>query len=92
MAIWVSILIGTCIGSLASFVYRSSNSDAFTRLGVGILGALLGLATSAWLGRGPLDWAYCEYVASGAGSMLLLLLWVVAQRLFLATPPPVARD
>ena len=91
MAIAASILIGAIVGCLASFVYRPNNSSAFTSLGVGILGALVGLATIAWLGRGPLDWAYCEHVASGVGAVLLLFLWIVAQRLFLAAPP-VTRD
>jgi len=90
MAIAASIFIGAIVGCLASFLYRPSNTGAFTSLGVGILGSLLGLATVVWLGRGPM--AYFEYVASGAGAVLLLLLWVVAQRLFLATPPPVTRD
>jgi hypothetical protein len=37
-------------------------------------------------GEGLISFPGCEYFASSVGALLSLLLWCVAQRLFLATP------
>jgi len=93
MEIMTSILIGALVGGLACVVLRNSQVNRWATMAVGILGALLGLATHTGLGDGGLiDFFGCEYVASGMGALLALLLWCVAQRLFLAKPAPVARD
>jgi len=93
MEIMTSILIGALVGGLAFVVLRSGQVDHWATVAVGILGALLGLATHTGLGDGGLiDFVGCEYVASGTGAVLALLLWCVAQRLFLARPAPKVHD
>ena len=37
-------------------------------------------------GEGLISFPGCDYFASSVGALLSLLLWCVAQRLFLATP------
>lgn len=88
-----SVLIGCLIGCLAWAVLRSRGAGVWPTVSVSLMGALLGLATHTGLGSdGLIDFAACEYVASGVGSVLALMLWFVAQRLFLATPTGAAHD
>ena len=85
MDIFTSVLTGAVIGGLAIYVVQVRGTGALSTVVVGILGALLGLATDKWLGSGGLnDLTNCVFIASVAGSILLLFLWAVAQRLFLA--------
>ena len=93
MEIMTSILIGALVGGLGCVVLRNSQVNRWATVAVGILGALLGLATHTGLGNeGLIDFAGCEYVASGTGSALALLLWCIAQKLFLAKSLPIVRD
>jgi uncharacterized membrane protein YeaQ/YmgE (transglycosylase-associated protein family) len=93
MEILTSVLIGGLIGGLACIVLRSCHANVRATLAVGILGALLGLATHTGLGgEGLIEFPGCEYFASSVGGLLSLLLWCVAQRLFLATPSEGVRD
>lgn len=93
MEILTSILIGALIGGLACLVLRAGLANCWATVAVGVLGALLGLAIHVGIGDGGLiDFVGCEYVASGTGAALALLLWCVAQKLFLAKPAPSPRD
>lgn len=88
MEILTSVLIGSAIGGLACFVLRSRHVSAWATYTVAVLGGLLGLATHVGLGgEGLIEFPGCDYFASGVGALLSLLLWCVAQRLFLASPP-----
>ena len=44
------------------------------------------LTENPTFGEGLISFPGCEYFASSVGALLSLLLWCVAQRLFLATP------
>ena len=93
MEILSSVIVGAVAGGLAAVVCRSFDFCLTTSLAVGILGSLLGLASDFWLATGGLSkLAFSEYLASGVGAVLALFLWIVAQRLFLDNPPPVAQD
>jgi uncharacterized membrane protein YeaQ/YmgE (transglycosylase-associated protein family) len=89
MEMLTSVLIGGLVGGVACFILWSRQIGTWPTLTVGILGALLGLATHTGLGS---KFPGCEYFASSVGALLSLLLWCVAQRLFLATPSEKALD
>ena len=87
MDIISTVLIGATAGVLASLAIRAKGSHAYLTVVIGILGAMLGLATDLWLGEGGINtFVYCRQVANSAGAILMLLLWAAAQRLFLAEP------
>lgn len=87
MEIFSSVLVGTLAGGLAAMVCRSASFCLTTSIAVGILGGLLGLASDFWLATGGFSTlAFSEYLASGVGAVLALMLWIVAQRLFFGTP------
>lgn len=94
MEILSSVIVGAAIGGLAALICRSGDFCLTTSLAVGILGGLLGLASNFWLATGGLaDLAFSTTLASGVGAAVALLLWIVAQKLFLANPPErVVRD
>lgn len=93
MEILTSVSIGGLVGGLACIVLWSRQVSAWATFAVGILGALLGLATHTGLGgEGLIEFPGCEYFASSVGALLSLLLWCVAQRLFLATLSEKVRD
>ncbi len=88
MEILSSIVVGALAGGLAALVCRSVELKLAASIAVGILGGLLGLASDFWLATGGISrLAFSAYLASGVGSILALLLWIVAQRLFFVTPP-----
>jgi len=92
MDILASVLIGALAGCLVILVTKSSGGG-WAPLAVGILGALLGLTTHIWMGFSSLIGVEtCQYTASGTGAVLSLLLWAVAQRLFLSTPTRAGSD
>ena len=87
MAILSSIVIGTVAGGLATLVRRSVNFYLTSSMAVGILGALLGAAANFWLGAGGgRGLSLSGTVASGIGAVVMLFLWIVAQRLFFGEP------
>jgi len=58
-------------------------------LAVGILGALLGMVSNVWIGFLA---RFGAPVTSGLGAVLVLLVWIVAQKLLVATAIPAERD
>ncbi len=88
MEILSSVLVGALAGGLAVLVCRAVELRLTTSIAVGILGGLIGLASDFWLATGGISrLAFSAYLASGVGSVLALLLWIVAQRLFFENPP-----
>ncbi len=93
MDILASVLIGALAGGLIILVTKSGRGGPMAPLAVGILGALLGLTTHIWIGSSSLIGVEsCQYTASVTGTVLSLLLWAVAQRLFLSTPTRAGHD
>lgn len=98
MEILSSIVVGAVAGGLAAAVCRSANVGLATvglatSVAVGILGGLLGLASDFWLGPGGMaQLAFSEYLASGLGALLTLVLWIAAQRLFFSNSPESATN
>lgn len=85
MDILSSIIIGAIAGVLAPLVYKPCKASEWSTLAVGILGALLGMATSKWMGASAL-------LSGAIGSAATIFIWAMAQRLFLATALPAKRD
>lgn len=89
MEIFVGIVVGTAAGGLAALLCRNTYRCLLTSMAVGILGGLLGLVSEFWIAVGDTGASPTQAgLASGLGAVLTLLLWLVAQRLFLASPPP----
>jgi uncharacterized membrane protein YeaQ/YmgE (transglycosylase-associated protein family) len=80
--ILVSVGIGVAVGWLAT-IWRRSAAGGASGIAIGVLGALLGVAAATWLRSFGQTATLDSAVASTIGSSLLLLLGVVAQRLFL---------
>ena len=85
MTILLCVILGAGAGWL---VYRASgySAHATSSVAVGVLGALLGLATEVWLASRGAGMPVTSYAAAATGSAALLTLYTVAQRLFLAPP------
>jgi uncharacterized membrane protein YeaQ/YmgE (transglycosylase-associated protein family) len=87
MEILSSIVVGAVAGGLATLICRNVDFCLTASLAVGILGGLLGLASDFWLATGGLaELAFSQYWASSVGAVVALLLWIVAQKLFLEAP------
>jgi len=87
MALLGSIFVGAGAGGLAALVRRSADVHATSSVAVGILGALLGAAANFWIGTGTgQGLSLWGLVASAAGALVTLLLWIIAQRLFFSNP------
>ena len=83
MGILVSVVIGAAVGGLAQLLGKSSMPGERSLLAVGILGALLGTVGKVWLG-GP-SW-FGVPMFSFLGAAVALVLWVLAQKMFVALP------
>lgn len=87
MAFVICIIVGTLAGGIAAWACRSADIHAATSIAVGILGALLGLASDFWVATGePAQLPFSEVLAGGAGAVVVLLLWILAQRLLQGGP------
>ena len=87
MEILETSLIGIGVSLGAIFLLRGSEAKHSATITVGVIGALLGLATHVGMGHEQLvHLANSERLAAGYGAALTLFLWIVAQRLFLQTP------
>ena len=87
MAISAFLVIGLLAGGFASLLVRTDRRGTFINLAVSLCGAMLGVVLDLMLGNdGPTAMPGCEFLAAGIGSLLLLLLFGLAQRLFLNSP------
>ncbi|MEM8944335.1 MAG: hypothetical protein AAGD11_04055 [Planctomycetota bacterium] len=87
MEILICIAVGTIASGVAAALSQSARANLNTSLTVGILGGLLGLAADFWLAAGGFTRvAFSESLASATGATITLTLWIVAQRLFVASP------
>ena len=87
MAISAFLIVGLAAGGLASLLIRTDRRGVGINLAVGLCGALLGVLIDLLLGNdGPSAMPGCEFLAAGIGSLLGLLLFGLAQRLFLSSP------
>jgi len=85
----VSVLIGAAAGGLALLFCKSCQTSEWSTLAVGILGALLGMVSNVWIGFLA---RFGASVTSGLGAVLVLLLWIVAQKLLVAAVVPGEQD
>jgi len=87
MAILVAATIGGAIGWLSGQICRAARGVG-SSIAVGVFGSLLGLVTNLWLSGTSVGASgiTASLPAAVLGSGCLLLLWNVAQRLFLAAP------
>jgi len=93
--IFISVLIGTAVGGLALLFRKSCQTSEscqaskWSTLAVGILGALLGVVSNVWIGFLA---RFGTLSTSSFGAILMLLLWIVAQKLLVADGLPGERD
>ena len=87
MLIPIAAASGGLIGWLVGLVWLGNRGKA-SSMAVGIVGALLGLVTQLWLRGATLTGTalLSNLPAAVVGAALLLVLWTIAQRLFLAKP------
>lgn len=87
MEILLGIAVGLMAGGVACWLLRTRSVAVSACLAVGVVGALVGLATDTWLSSNSANGlTLSEIVASSLGAVLVLALWTIAQRLFLSQP------
>ncbi|QDS96771.1 hypothetical protein [Adhaeretor mobilis] len=87
MAILVAATVGGSIGWLTGQICRAARGVS-SSIAVGVFGSLLGLVMNLWLSGTSVgaNGVTGSLPAAVLGAGCLLLLWNVAQRLFLAAP------
>ncbi|MEQ8208850.1 MAG: hypothetical protein RH917_03385 [Lacipirellulaceae bacterium] len=90
MLIPIAAASGGIIGWLVGLVWLGNRGKS-SSVAVGVFGALLGLVTQLWLRGTTLSGStlISNLPAAIVGATLLLVLWTIAQRLFLAKPQAV---